>query len=157
MLIWMMLIFFVFFCFLRVVCDFFVKLGKQVELKIFGEVMEFDKVLIECIVDFLIYLICNSLDYGIELLEQCIVVGKRLFGMIMLKVFYQGGNVVIEVGDDGVGLLCYRIFVKVWECGFMVFDQMMDVEVFNLIFEVGFLIVEQVIDVLGCGVGMDVV
>lgn len=71
-----------------------------------GSSIEFDKSLIECIIDLLIYLVCNSFDYGIELLEKWFVVGKNSVGNLILFVEYQGGNICIEVIDDGVGLNC---------------------------------------------------
>lgn len=71
-----------------------------------GSFIELDKSLIECIIDLLIYLVCNSFDYGIELLEKWFVVGKNSVGNLILFVEYQGGNICIEVIDDGVGLNC---------------------------------------------------
>lgn len=153
----MMPISFVFSRFPRVVRDLSAKLGKQVELKTLGEATELDKALIERIADPLTHLIRNSLDHGIELPEQRIAAGKRPLGTITLKASHQGGNVVIEVGDDGAGLPRHRILAKARERGLPVSDQMTDAEVFNLIFEAGFSTAEQVTDVSGRGVGMDVV
>ena len=153
----MMPISFVFSRFPRVVRDLSTKLGKQVELKTMGETTELDKGLIERIADPLTHLIRNSLDHGIELPEKRVAAGKRAVGTITLKAYHQGGNIVIEVGDDGAGLPRDKILAKARERGLPVSDQMTDTEVFNLIFEAGFSTAEQVTDVSGRGVGMDVV
>lgn len=148
---------FVFSRFPRVVRDLSGKLGKQVELKTSGETTELDKSLIERIADPLTHLIRNSLDHGIEAPEKRVAAGKSAVGTITLKAYHQGGNIVIEVGDDGAGLQRNKILAKARERGFQVSDQMTDQEVFNLIFEAGFSTAEQVTDVSGRGVGMDVV
>ena len=148
---------FVFSRFPRVVRDLSGKLGKQVELKTTGETTELDKSLIERIADPLTHLIRNSLDHGIESPEKRIAAGKSPVGTITLKAYHQGGNIVIEVGDDGAGLPRNKILAKARERGLQVSDQMSDQEVFNLIFEAGFSTAEQVTDVSGRGVGMDVV
>ena len=153
----MMPISFVFSRFPRVVRDLSGKLGKQVELKTSGETTELDRSLIERITDPLTHLIRNSLDHGIELPEQRVAAGKSPVGTITLKAYHQGGNIVIEVGDDGAGLPRAKILAKAKEKGLQVSDQMSDQEVFNLIFEAGFSTAEQVTDVSGRGVGMDVV
>jgi two-component system chemotaxis sensor kinase CheA len=148
---------FVFSRFPRVVRDLSGKLGKQVELKTSGETTELDKGLIERIADPLTHLIRNSLDHGIELPEKRIAAGKNPVGTITLKAYHQGGNIVIEVGDDGGGLPRNKILSKARERGLQVSDQMTDQEVFHLIFEAGFSTADQVTDVSGRGVGMDVV
>jgi two-component system chemotaxis sensor kinase CheA len=153
----MMPISFVFSRFPRVVRDLSSKLGKQVELKTSGETTELDKSLIERITDPLTHLIRNSLDHGIELPEKRVAAGKSPAGTITLKAYHQGGNIVIEVGDDGAGIPRDRILAKARERGLPVSDQMTDQEVFGLIFEAGFSTAEQITDVSGRGVGMDVV
>ncbi|MDP3539361.1 MAG: chemotaxis protein CheW [Azonexus sp.] len=153
----MMPISFVFSRFPRVVRDLSGKLGKQVELKTTGETTELDKSLIERIADPLTHLIRNSLDHGIELPDKRVAAGKSPVGTITLKAYHQGGNIVIEVGDDGAGLPRDKILAKARERGLPVSDQMTDSEVFNLIFEAGFSTADQVTDVSGRGVGMDVV
>jgi len=153
----MMPISFVFSRFPRVVRDLSGKLGKQVELKTTGEHTELDKGLIEKIADPLTHLIRNSLDHGIESPEMRAAGGKSPVGTITLKAYHQGGNIVIEVGDDGAGLNRQKILNKARERGLQVSDQMSDQEVFALIFEPGFSTADQVTDVSGRGVGMDVV
>ena len=153
----MMPISFVFSRFPRVVRDLSGKLGKQVELKTIGDTTELDKSLIERIADPLTHLIRNSLDHGIEMPDKRIAAGKSPVGTITLKAYHQGGNIVIEVGDDGAGLPRNKILAKARERGLPASDQMTDQEVFSLIFEAGFSTADQVTDVSGRGVGMDVV
>ena len=148
---------FVFSRFPRVVHDLSSKLGKLVELKMSGETTELDKGLIEKIADPLTHLIRNSLDHGIELPETRTAAGKKPTGTITLRAAHQGGNIVIEVGDDGGGLSRPKIMAKARERGFQVSDQMTDSEVWMLIFEAGFSTADVVTDVSGRGVGMDVV
>jgi len=153
----MMPISFVFSRFPRVVRDLAGKLGKQVELKTVGEGTELDKGLIEKIADPLNHLVRNSLDHGIESPEKRVAAGKPAVGTITLRAFHQGGNIVIEVGDDGAGLNREKILAKARERGMQVSDTMSDQDVWQLIFEAGFSTAEVVTAVSGRGVGMDVV
>jgi two-component system chemotaxis sensor kinase CheA len=153
----MMPISFVFSRFPRVVRDMAGKLGKQIELKTLGESTELDKGLIEKIADPLTHLIRNSLDHGIEMPEKRVAAGKSPTGTITLNAFHQGGNIVIEVADDGGGLNRSRILAKAKERGMNVSDDMPDAAVWMLIYEAGFSTAEVVTDVSGRGVGMDVV
>ena len=148
---------FVFSRFPRVVRDLASKLGKQVELKTLGEGTELDKGLIEKIADPLTHLVRNSLDHGIESPEKRLAAGKSEKGTITLKASHQGGNIVIEVADDGGGLSRSKILGKARERGLPVRDEMTDQEVWMLIFEAGFSTAEVITDVSGRGVGMDVV
>ena len=153
----MMPISFVFSRFPRLVRDLAGKLSKQVELKLVGENTELDKGLIEKISDPLTHLVRNSLDHGIEMPEKRIAAGKNPCGTITLKAFHQGGNVVIEVLDDGAGLNRSKILAKAKERGLPLRDEMTDQDVWALIMEPGFSTAEVVTDVSGRGVGMDVV
>ena len=153
----MMPISFVFSRFPRLVRDLAGKLNKQVELKTIGENTELDKGLIEKISDPMTHLVRNSLDHGIESPEKRIAAGKDPRGTITLKASHQGGNVVIEVADDGGGLSRSRILAKAKERGLPVRDDMSDQEVWMLIMEPGFSTAEVITDVSGRGVGMDVV
>jgi len=141
----------------RVVRDLAGKLGKQVELKTIGEHTELDKGLIEKITDPMTHLVRNSLDHGIEMPDRRVAAGKSPKGTITLKASHQGGNIVIEVIDDGGGLNRERILAKAREKGMPVSDAMNDHEVWQLIMAPGFSTAEQVTDVSGRGVGMDVV
>jgi two-component system chemotaxis sensor kinase CheA len=148
---------FVFSRFPRVVRDMAAKLNKQIELKTLGEGTELDKGLIEKIADPLTHLIRNSLDHGIEMPEKRVAAGKSATGTITLNAFHQGGNIVIEVADDGGGLSRSKILGKAKERGMNVSDDMPDSAVWMLIYEAGFSTAEVVTDVSGRGVGMDVV
>ncbi len=148
---------FVFSRFPRVVRDVASKLNKKVELKTLGESTELDKGLIEKIADPLTHLIRNSLDHGIETPEKRIAAGKPEHGTITLNAFHQGGNIVIEVADDGGGLNRNKILSKARERGLPVSDEMSDQQVWMLIFEAGFSTADVITDVSGRGVGMDVV
>ncbi len=148
---------FVFSRFPRLVRDLAGKLNKQVELKTVGEHTELDKGLIEKISDPLTHLVRNSLDHGIETPEKRTAAGKDPLGTITLKASHQGGNVVIEVADDGGGLNRDKILNKAREKGLPVRDGISDQEVWALIMEPGFSTAEVVTDVSGRGVGMDVV
>ncbi len=141
----------------RVVRDLAGKLGKQVELRTVGENTELDKGLIEKIADPLTHLVRNSLDHGVETPERRIAAGKEPKGSITLKASHQGGNIVIEVIDDGAGLNRERILAKARERDLPMHDAMSDHEVWQLIFAPGFSTAEVVTDVSGRGVGMDVV
>ena len=153
----MMPISFVFSRFPRVVRDLAAKLNKQVELKTVGEGTELDKGLIEKIADPLNHLVRNSLDHAIESPEERIAAGKDPVGTITLRAFHQGGNIMVEVADDGAGLSRPKIMAKARERGMNVNDAMSDQEVWSLIFEPGFSTAAVVTDVSGRGVGMDVV
>ena len=153
----MMPISFVFSRFPRVVRDVAGKFGKQVELKTVGEGTELDRGLIEKISDPLTHLVRNSLDHGIETPEKRRAAGKDAKGILTLRASQQGGNIVIEVADDGAGLNRARILGKAMEKGLPVNDGMSDQEVWQLIFAPGFSTAEVVTDVSGRGVGMDVV
>jgi len=153
----MMPISFVFSRFPRVVRDLASKLGKQVELVTRGENTELDKGLIEKIADPLTHLVRNSLDHGIESPEKRTAAGKPAKGTITLSASHQGGNIVIEVTDDGAGLNRDRILSKAMERGLNAHEAMPDNDVWMLIFEPGFSTAEVVTDVSGRGVGMDVV
>ena len=148
---------FVFSRFPRVVRDMAAKLNKQIELKTLGEGTELDKGLIEKIADPLTHLIRNSLDHGIEMPEKRVAAGKSATGTITLNAFHQGGNIVIEVADDGGGLSRSKILKKAKERGMHVSDDMPDAAVWMLIYEAGFSTADVVTDVSGRGVGMDVV
>lgn len=148
---------YVFSRFPRLVRDLAGKLGKQVELTLVGSSTELDKSLIERIIDPLTHLVRNSLDHGIELPEKRMESGKNVVGNLILSAEHQGGNICIEVTDDGAGLNRERILAKAISQGMAVNENMTDDEVGMLIFAPGFSTAEQVTDVSVRGVGMDVV
>ena len=148
---------YVFSRFPRVIRDVSAKLGKQVRLDTYGKETELDKGLIERIVDPLTHLVRNSLDHGIETPEVRLAKGKDATGQLLLSAQHHGGNIVIEVSDDGAGLNRERILAKALQQGMAVSETMPDEEVWQLIFAPGFSTAEQVTDISGRGVGMDVV
>ncbi|NBD01272.1 chemotaxis protein CheA [Atlantibacter hermannii] len=148
---------YVFSRFPRLVRDLAGKLGKQIELTLQGSSTELDKSLIERIIDPLTHLVRNSLDHGIEMPEDRVAAGKSPVGNLILSAEHQGGNICIEVTDDGAGLNRARILAKALSQGLPVSENMTDDEVGMLIFAPGFSTAEVVTDVSGRGVGMDVV
>ncbi|KUY57668.1 chemotaxis protein CheA [Burkholderia sp. RF2-non_BP3] len=148
---------YVFSRFPRLVRDLAGKLGKQVELVTFGQATELDKSLIERIIDPLTHLVRNSLDHGIETVDKRVAAGKDAVGQLVLSAAHHGGNIVIEVSDDGGGLNRERILAKAAKQGMQIPDTISDDEVWQLIFAPGFSTAETVTDVSGRGVGMDVV
>ncbi|WP_192938105.1 chemotaxis protein CheA [Rahnella sikkimica] len=148
---------FVFSRFPRLVRDLASKLNKQIELTLLGSSTELDKSLIERIIDPLTHLVRNSLDHGVETPDVRAANGKDPTGNLTLSAEHQGGNICIEVIDDGAGLNRERILAKAASQGMNVHDNMSDEEVGMLIFAAGFSTAEKVTDVSGRGVGMDVV
>ena len=142
----------------RLVRDVAGKAGKLVELRMSGEDTELDRNLIEEISDPLIHMIRNAVDHGVEKPGQRESSGKPAKGLIHLRAFHQGGNVVIEIEDDGAGLNKDRILAKAVENGMVAKDaQLTEQEIFALIFAPGFSTAEKVTELSGRGVGMDVV
>jgi two-component system, chemotaxis family, sensor kinase CheA len=148
---------YVFSRFPRMVRDLAAKLNKKVEFVTRGAATELDKGLIERIVDPLTHLVRNSVDHGIEMPNKRRIAGKSETGKLTLSAAHQGGNIVIEVSDDGGGLSRDRILAKAKQQGLPVSDTMPDADVWQLIFAPGFSTAEVVTDVSGRGVGMDVV
>lgn len=148
---------YVFSRFPRMVRDLAAKLGKKVEFVTQGAATELDKGLIERIVDPLTHLVRNSIDHGIEMPDARSAAGKAEAGRLSLSAGHQGGNIIIEVSDDGGGLHRDRILAKARQQGMDVSDDLPDEEVWQLIFAPGFSTAEVVTDVSGRGVGMDVV
>jgi two-component system chemotaxis sensor kinase CheA len=148
---------YVFSRFPRMVRDLAAKLGKKVDFVTHGAATELDKGLIERIVDPLTHLVRNSIDHGIEMPEVRTAAGKAPAGQLSLSAGHQGGNIIIEVSDDGGGLNRDRILAKAKQQSMEVSDDMPDEEVWQLIFAPGFSTAEAVTDVSGRGVGMDVV
>jgi two-component system, chemotaxis family, sensor kinase CheA len=142
----------------RLVHDLSRKLGKKVDLKFTGENTELDKTVLEKIGDPLVHLVRNALDHGLEIPERRAAAGKRETGTLELSAFHEGGNIIIEVRDDGAGLNKAKILSKARERGLVPADQeLTDEQVDNLIFMPGFSTADQISDVSGRGVGMDVV
>jgi len=142
----------------RVVRDVSKLLGKQVELQITGADTELDKSMVEVIADPLMHLVRNSLDHGLETPDEREAAGKAARGCIALHAYHEGGQIVIEVTDDGRGLNRQRILGKAIERGLVRSDQVLsDHEIDQLICAPGFSTADQITDISGRGVGMDVV
>ncbi len=144
--------------FQRLVRDLCIKLGKQMEFVVEGGEIELDKNIIDHLKDPLLHIIRNSGDHGIETPEERIAAGKNPTGVILLKAFYSGSSVIVQVSDDGKGMDPAKIRKKAIEKGLIDANaKLTDKETLNLIFASGFSTSEKVSDVSGRGVGMDVV
>jgi two-component system chemotaxis sensor kinase CheA len=142
----------------RLVHDLAQRLGKKIELKMTGEQTELDKTVLEKIGDPLVHLVRNSIDHGIEMPEVRIAAGKPPFGTINLNAYHSGGNIAVEITDDGAGLDKERILAKGRSRGLIgANDVLTDEQIHELIFLPGFSTAEKTTDVSGRGVGMDVV
>lgn len=142
----------------RLVRDTSNALEKKVNLKLTGEGTEVDKTVLEKIGDPLVHLVRNSLDHGLETPEKRAKAGKPEEGVLELKAYHEGGNIIIEVIDDGAGINKERVLAKARERGLVAPDeQLSDDRINNLIFMAGFSTVDEVSDLSGRGVGMDVV
>lgn len=146
--------------FKRVVRDLAQKLGKEIELILEGGEVEMDKTIIEALADPLTHLVRNSVDHGLELPETRAQAGKPAIGTLQIKAFHEGGQVIIEIIDDGAGIDTVRIKEKVLGMGIYdkaQLDAMQEHELLRLIFLPGLSTAREVTDVSGRGVGMDVV
>ena len=142
----------------RVVRDISQELNKDVQLTITGGETELDKIVVEKINDPLMHLIRNSLDHGIESIEDRIARGKSPRGKLSLHAYHEAGNIVIEVKDDGRGLDKKKILKKAIEKGLINPEKnLSDAEIHRLIFKAGFSTAEKVTSISGRGVGLDVV
>jgi two-component system chemotaxis sensor kinase CheA len=144
----------------RTVRDLVVSCGKEVRIEMEGKETELDKTIIEAIKDPLTHLVRNSVDHGIELPDVRVKAGKDPVGVLTLRAFHEGGQVNIEISDDGAGLNLERLRSKAVERGVISAEQaarMQEQDIFNLIFLPGFSTAEKVTKVSGRGVGMDVV
>ena len=144
----------------RTVRDLALDCGKQVRVEMEGKETELDKTLIEAIKDPLTHLVRNAVDHGIERPEVRQAAGKDPEGRLFLRAFHEGGQVNIEISDDGAGLDQARIRNKAVQKGLISADQagrLTDHEIVNLVFQPGFSTAEKVTNVSGRGVGMDVV
>ncbi len=149
---------FVFSRFPRMVRDLSQRLGKNVDLKVIGDQTELDKTVLEKIGDPLVHLVRNSVDHGIEMPDVRTAAGKSATGTVHLEAYHKGGNITVEVGDDGGGLNKDRILSKARSRGLIGPNEALsDDAIYELIFLPGFSTAEQTTDISGRGVGMDVV
>ena len=144
----------------RIVRDLGVHVGKQVRLEMIGAETELDRSVIEAIKDPLTHLVRNAIDHGIEAPELRAARGKPAEGRLSLRAFHDGGQVNLEISDDGAGIDPVKIGAKAVERGLLTADQlaaMSEREIINMIFLAGFSTAEEITNVSGRGVGMDVV
>jgi len=143
---------------LRIIRDLSKKIGKDVDVKLIGEETEIDKNMVELISDPLVHMVRNAIDHGIEKKSVREAKGKISKGQVALSAFHKGGNVVVEIRDDGAGLNKETILKKAVKNGIIKEGEFLeDHRIYNLVFEPGFSTAEKVTDVSGRGVGMDVV
>ena len=143
---------------IRLVRDLSRKSGKEVELHMEGENTEIDRNVVDAIYEPMVHMIRNSIDHGIEGAKERREAGKPDRGNIYLSAFHKGGNIVIEIRDDGRGLNKKRIREKAAAAGLISEeDSLTDPQIDNLIMQPGFSTADAVTDVSGRGVGMDVV
>jgi two-component system chemotaxis sensor kinase CheA len=143
----------------RLVRDLSKKSGKQVEFVMAGEDTELDKTVVDRIGDPLVHMIRNAVDHGLEACpDDRVRAGKNATGRVELRAFHKGGNIYIEIQDDGRGLDRDAILAKGRERGLIADGETpSDRDIYNLIFHPGFSTAKKVTDVSGRGVGMDVV
>ncbi|WP_127470370.1 chemotaxis protein CheA [Thiomicrorhabdus aquaedulcis] len=142
----------------RIVHDVSQKLGKQIDLVMEGEGTELDKTMLEQLTDPLVHIVRNSIDHGIESPAVRAAAGKPEMGTVKMAAFHQGGNILIQITDDGAGINHERIAAKAIEKGVIEADHNMSrEEIIDLIFHPGFSTADVVSDISGRGVGMDVV
>ncbi|WDE06425.1 chemotaxis protein CheA [Thalassomonas viridans] len=144
--------------FQRVVRDISLELDKDIRLTTSGEDTELDKSMVEKLVDPLMHLVRNSMDHGIETAEQRIAAGKPEYGQLALRAYHDSGHIVIEVSDDGQGIIKEKVIRKAVENRLIESSEgMADYDIYRLIFEPGFSTAETISNISGRGVGMDVV
>ena len=144
----------------RVVRDVAMAQGKQVLIEMEGKSTELDRSLLEAIKDPLTHIVRNSVDHGIESPEKRVARGKRAEGHLKLRACHEGGQVLVEISDDGAGIDTARVKSKAIERGVISAQQagqMSEAEILNLIFLPGFSTAEKITNLSGRGVGMDVV
>src|SRR5690606_7828802 len=142
----------------RLVHELSRKTGKQVVLVPSGEATEMDRSMAERIEEPLVHMIRNSVDHGIEGPEERAAVGKSAQATIRLSAFHEGGSIVVEVSDDGRGLMREPILKKAVAQGLVRDgDALSDAQVHSLIFAPGFSTAARVTEISGRGVGLDVV
>ena len=144
----------------RVVRDLGAHCGKVVTLSMVGKETELDRSLLEAVKDPLTHLVRNAVDHGLETPEDRVAAGKPAEGVLTLRAFHEGGQVVVEVSDDGAGIDSEKVAAKALERGLRTsaqLAQMTPTDVLQLIFLPGFSTAAAVTNVSGRGVGMDVV
>ncbi|MDD4275295.1 MAG: chemotaxis protein CheA [Desulfobacter postgatei] len=143
---------------IRLVRDLSRKSGKQINLSMTGEETEIDRNVVDALYEPMVHMIRNACDHGIESIQERTANNKPPQGNIDLRAYHKGGNIVIEIEDDGKGLNRAKIIKKATATGLITGDeQMTDAQIFSLILSPGFSTASQITDISGRGVGMDVV
>jgi two-component system chemotaxis sensor kinase CheA len=143
---------------IRLVRDLSKKSGKPVNLTMAGEETEIDRNVVDALYEPMVHMIRNSVDHGLEPLNQRKNAGKPDQGTVHLSAYHKGGNIMIEIQDDGKGLDKDRILKKGIQSGLVSEkDQLTDAQIYDLILQPGFSTAKEITDVSGRGVGMDVV
>lgn len=144
----------------RVARDLAKELGKKIELVLIGTETELDKTLLEAVRDPIMHIVRNSCDHGIELPDERVSAGKPAAGTITVRSFHEGGQVIVEITDDGRGLNREKLVAKAVEKGLLTPAKaalISERDAYALIFAPGFSTAAKVTNVSGRGVGMDVV
>lgn len=142
----------------RMVRDLSAQLNKNVTLRMHGEETELDKIMLEKLSEPIIHLVRNALDHGIETVNERLRLGKPKMAFLDINAFHQGGEIFVEIKDDGDGLNRSKIYAKAVEKGIVASNQhLSDERIDELIFSPGFSTVDSISDISGRGVGMDVV
>ncbi|MCP5496020.1 MAG: chemotaxis protein CheA [Leptospiraceae bacterium] len=144
----------------KMIRDLSIKCGKKVNLVLEGKETELDKTILEAIKDPITHIVRNTIDHGIETPEKRVKVGKNETGILHMNSYTEGGQVIIEVSDDGAGINTEKVKAKVLEKELLpeaILNTMDDRDIVRLIFLPGFSTAEKVTNVSGRGVGMDVV
>lgn len=143
----------------RVIRDSSKKVGKEIEFTIEGEDTEVDKTMVDSLSDPLIHIVRNAVDHGIESSqEERIAAGKDAKGHVLLRAYHKGGNIAIEVRDDGRGINKDKVYAKALERGLITEnDELTDQQIYGLIMQAGFSTADVISDISGRGVGLDVV
>jgi two-component system chemotaxis sensor kinase CheA len=134
--------------------------GKKANLVVEAGDAKLDKSLAEKLEEPLIHLIRNAVSHGIQRPEERLALGKPAQGTVTIRAYHQGNQVVVQVEDDGVGIVADVIRKKAVEKGFLTEEESRksdDRRIVDMIFAPGFSTTTQVDDVSGRGVGLDVV
>ncbi|MCC3862208.1 chemotaxis protein CheW [Pseudemcibacter aquimaris] len=144
----------------RIIRDLQMELGKKIDLQMLGAETELDRQVLELIKDPLTHMIRNSADHGIESVADRIAAGKKETGTIRLNAFHEGGQIIIEIADDGAGIPVDKLAAKALANNLATEEEiaeMSDTQIQRFIFHAGFSTAQKVTSVSGRGVGMDVV